>query len=70
MEAAGATSQLDALRYSCNEGVACYASTILSWITEKKTQEYRKCRPVELSPNENNWSNDIGIAGIGLDLQV
>lgn len=74
IEAAGATSPLTDLLHSRNEGVATYAAAILFRMSEDKSQEYRKRLSVELTNSllrdENAWTNDIGIGGLGPDLQV
>lgn len=74
IEASGATSPLTDLLHSRNEGVATYAAAILFRMSEDKSQEYRKRLSVELTNSllrdENTWTNDIGIGGLGPDLQV
>lgn len=74
IEASGATSPLTDLLHSRNEGVATYAAAILFRMSEDKSQEYRKRLSVELTNSlvrdENAWTNDIGIGGLGPDLQV
>lgn len=74
IEVAGATSLLTALLRSHNDGVATYAATILFAMSGMKSQEYGKQLTVEMTnslmPDENNWNNDMGIGGLGPDLQV
>lgn len=74
IENAGATSPLTDLLHSRNEGVATYAAAILFRMSEDKSQEYRKRLSVELTNSllrdDNAWTNDIGIGGLGPDLQV
>lgn len=61
--------------HSRNEGVATYAAAILFRMSEDKTQEYRKRQQSleftnSLMRDENTWTNDLVINGLGPDLQV
>lgn len=71
IESEGATSPITNLLHSRNEGVATYAANILYYMSEDKSEEYRKRLSLELTNSlirdENAWTNDTGL---GPDLQV
>lgn len=74
IEASGAYSPLTNLLHSHDEGVATYAAAILFRMSEDKPQEYGKRLSIgmtnSLSREENTWTNDMGLNGLGPDLQV
>lgn len=74
IETAGAYSPLTNLLHSHDEGVATYAAAILFRMSVVKPQEYGKRLSIgmtnSLSREENTWTNDMGINGLGPDLQV